>query len=60
MHLKIWDDALGSESFVRYHTLLDVFMLQGEVLETVISGGTSDIGQFVNTGSMIELCLGMR
>ena len=30
---------------MRYHTALDVYMLQGEVPETVMSGGTSDISE---------------
>ena len=55
---RIWDYALEFEAYVRYHTDLDFYMLQGEVPKTVILGGTSDFSQFFNTGSMIGLCLG--
>ena len=45
----IWDNALEFEPYVRSHKALDVYMLQGEVPETVISGVTSDIIQFCET-----------
>ena len=40
------DDALEFEAYVRSNTALGIYMLQGEVLETVMLGGTSDISQF--------------
>ena len=43
---QIWDDALDFEAYVISSTSLDIYMLQGEVSETVILGGTSDISQF--------------
>ena len=35
---------------MRSHTDLDVYMMQGEVPETVINGVTSDISQFCEHG----------
>ena len=35
---------------MRYHTDMDVNMLQGEVPETVMFGRTSDISQFCKHG----------
>ena len=40
-----WDDALDFESYVRSHTALGVYMLQGEVPETVMLDGNSDTSQ---------------
>ena len=37
-----WDYALDFEAYVTSNTALDIYMLQGEVLENVILGGTSD------------------
>ena len=37
---NIWDDALDYEAYVRSNTALDIYILQGEVLETVMSGKT--------------------
>ena len=58
-NMVIWDDALDFEAYVRSHTALYVYMLQWEVPDTVMLGGTSDIRQFLNTCYMIGLCLGM-
>ena len=43
---RVWDDVLEFEAYVRSNTALYIYMLQGEVPETVILGGTSDISQF--------------
>ena len=43
---QIWDNALEFEAYVRYNTALYIYMLQGEVPETLMLGGTSDISQF--------------
>ena len=43
---KIWDDALDFEVYVRSNMDLDVYILQGEVPEIVMLGGTSDIRNF--------------
>ena len=35
---------------MRLHIALDIYVMQGEVLETVMLGGTSDISQFYYHG----------
>ena len=47
---RIWDDALELESYVRYNTDLHIYILQGEVSETLILGGTSDISKLYEHG----------
>ena len=42
---RMWYDALEFEAYVMSHIALDVYMLHGEVPETVMSGETSDISQ---------------
>ena len=46
----VWDDALEFKAYVRSNTSLDIYMLQGEVPEDVMLGGTSDICQFCEHG----------
>ena len=46
----IWDDALYFEAYVIYNTALDIYLLQEEVPETIMLGGTSDISQFYEYG----------
>ena len=41
-----WADAIELEAYVRSHTAHDIYSLQGEVPETVMSGETADISQF--------------
>jgi hypothetical protein len=41
-----WADAIELEAYVRSNTAHDIFILQGEVPEMVMSGETSDISQF--------------
>ena len=43
---KLWDDCLELEGYIRSNTAHDIFMLDGEVPETIMSGETSDISQF--------------
>ena len=43
---KLWDDCLELEGYIRSNTAHDIFMLNGEVPETIMSGKTSDISQF--------------
>ena len=43
---KLWDDSLELEGYIRSNTAHDIFMLDGEVPETIMSGKTSDISQF--------------
>ena len=44
--MQIWYDLLEFEDYVRLHTALDIYMIKGEVPETVMLGGTPDIRQF--------------
>ena len=39
---QIWDDELEFEAYVGSNKALGIYMLQGEVQETVILSGTSD------------------
>ncbi len=41
-----WADAIKLEAYVRSNTAHDIFILQGEVPETVMLSKTSDISQF--------------
>ena len=41
-----WADAIKLEAYVPSNTAHDIFILQREVPETVMSGETSDISQF--------------
>jgi len=43
---SFWADAIELEAYVCSNTAHDIFILQGEVPETVMSGETSDISQF--------------
>eukprot|EP00804_Cyclotella_cryptica_P009101 CCRYP_003177-RA/>CCRYP_003177-RA protein AED:0.23 eAED:0.23 QI:0/0/0/1/1/1/2/0/629 len=43
---RLWDDCLVLESYIQSNTAHDIFMLSGEVPETIMSGETSDISQF--------------
>ena len=47
---SIWEISLEVEAFVRSNIGLDFCMLQVEVPETVMLGGTSDISQFCEHG----------
>ena len=40
---RVWDNEMEFEAYVISNTALDIYMLQGEVPETVMLGGTSDI-----------------
>ena len=44
-HEWIWGVALELEAYVRLYKYLDIYMIQVEVPETVMLGGTSDISQ---------------
>ena len=44
---KLWDHCIELESLIRLHTALDIYELQGEVPETLLSGKTADISPFV-------------
>ena len=47
---RLWDDALEYEAYVRSNTAHDLYILDGQVPETVMSGQTSDISQFCELG----------
>ena len=44
---KLWDHCLELEAYIRSHTALDKYELQGQVTETIMSGQTTDISPFV-------------
>ena len=39
----LWDHCAEREAYVRSHTALDIYALEGQVPETVMSGQTADI-----------------
>ena len=41
---KIWDDCLENRSYIRSHTALGIYNLDGEVPETVMTEQTANIG----------------
>ena len=43
--MKLWDRCLQLESLIRSHTALDVYKLDGQVPETILTGYTADISQ---------------
>ena len=44
---KLWDHCLELEGYIRSHTSINSFEIQGQVPETVLSGQTADISPFV-------------
>ena len=42
----LWDNCLELEAYIRSNTIHDIYKLDREVLETDMSGETSDISQF--------------
>ena len=46
----MWDDAIEYEAYIQSNTAWDIFMLQGETPETVMSGETSHISQLCEFG----------
>ena len=42
----LWDHCLERESYIHSHTALDIFSLNGQVLEIIVSGETTDISPF--------------
>ena len=41
-----WADAIEWEAYIQSNTTWDIYQLQGETPETVLSGETADISQF--------------
>ena len=48
----LWYDCLKLEAYIRSNTYLNIFELGGMTPETNISGETSDITAFVNSGGI--------
>lgn len=44
--MQLWDDCLEFQALIHSNMALDIYELQGEVPETIVSGETSDISQF--------------
>ena len=47
---KLWDHCLELEAYLRSHTALDGYELDGQVPETMVSGQTADISPFAEHG----------
>ena len=47
---KLWDHCLEREAYIRSLTAHDIYRLNGQVPETVVSGDTADISQFALFG----------
>ena len=45
--VKLWDHCIELESLILSHTALDIYELQGQVPETLLSGQTADIFPFI-------------
>ena len=43
---RLWDDCLELEAYIRSHTAHDIYALEGEVPQTIVSGETPDISEF--------------
>ena len=48
--MQFWDEFHELESYICSNTVLDIFMLGGEVPDTVMSAERSDISQFCEHG----------
>ena len=42
----LWDDCVGLELYVRYHTAHNIYCVNGETPETIMSSETLDISQY--------------
>ena len=47
---KLWDHCMELQSLVRSHTALDIYQLDGQVPETILTGQTADISPFAELG----------
>lgn len=47
---KLWDHCIELEAYIRSHTALDSYELNGQVPETIVSGQTADISPFIEYG----------
>ena len=46
----MWADGIEYEAYIQSNTVWDIYMIQGETPETVMSGETSDISQLCELG----------
>ena len=44
---KLWDHCIVLEALIRSHTALDIYELQGQVPETLLSGQATGISPFI-------------
>ena len=44
---KLWEHCFELEAYIWLHTTIDIYKLQGQVLETIMSRQTADISPFV-------------
>ena len=44
---KLLDHCIKLKALIKYHTALDIYEVQGEVPDTLLSGKTTDISPFV-------------
>ena len=54
----MWADAIEFEAYTQSNTAWDIYMLQGGTPQTVMSGDTSNISQFVSLVSTSGSCFG--
>lgn len=47
---RLWDDCLELEAMIQSHSYHNIYKLNGEVPETVMTGQTADISQFAEHG----------
>ena len=47
---KLWDHCIELEANIRSHTVLDIYELEGQVPETMLSGQMADISPFMEHG----------
>ena len=53
---RLWDDCIELESFIKSHTAIDIWQLEGQVPQTRMTGQTADISQFFELG-WYEWCM---
>lgn len=47
---RVWDDCMEYAALVRSHTALDIWQLEGQVPQTLMTGQTADISQLFEIG----------
>ncbi len=58
MPRRLWDDCLEYEAYVRFHTAHNIFKLDWEVPQTIMSSKTAGISQFCEFGwyKLVKFC----